>query len=608
MSGNSERPLDKVIKEIKSILNPLGSYREQWNRLFLLSTVIALSLDPVFFYIIVVNEDKKCLLLDTKLGITAIVLRSVIDCFYIVCIACRLQTDLFAPLLCIRDNRERNCWKIVRRYLLPWFFPIDILAVLPLPQVVILLIIPTMKRLRFLDAMVVLKSVVIFQYVPRVLRIYPLFKRHKRTSGILAEAAWANAVFNLFLYILAGHVLGAVWYFFAIEREATCWHKACGNQPGCANESFYCDFSLGNHTLFLNNVCPISSPDTEYFDFGIYFYALQSGIVKVTNFWQKFFHCFRWGIQNLSSFGQNLQTSTYIWENCFAAFIIISGLVLFLFLIGNVQIYLQSKTMKLEEMRLATREINQWKPFKKLSPKLKEEVNQYQRYVWQHTRGVNVEKLLQNLPKEIKKKIKGELCLDLLNKVELFKSKGRKLLNALCFCVKPVLFIEHNHLIEEGDTVYEMLFVVEGELQVYSSSSNEKACLQGDDFCGKELVEWVQDPDPLHLPVSGRSIQALTRVEAFALQARDMKHNLDAIHIQAAARVISAFRKKVREKQLNSQPVNGKAVKNLSRSSSSPSNGSKYGNESSTSRPGASRFRAKSLALLEAQPVIFEEK
>ncbi|GLT45919.1 hypothetical protein SLA2020_197140 [Shorea laevis] len=599
MSENSERCLDKVIKGIKSILNPLGSYCEQWNRIFLLSTVIALSLDPVFFYIIVVNEDNKCLFLDTKLGITAIVLRSVIDCFYIICIACRLQTDLFAPLLHIRDNTGRNCWKIVRRYLLSWFFPIDILAVLPLPQVVILLIIPTMKRLRFLDAMDVLKFVVIFQYVPRVLRIYPLFKRDKRTSGILAEAAWANAAFNLFLYMLAGHVLGAVWYFLAIEREATCWRKACGNQTGCANESFYCDFSLGNHTLFLNHVCPISSPspNTEPFDFGIYLYALQSGIVKVTNFWQKFFHCFRWGIQNLSSFGQNLQTSAYVWQNCFAVFIIIFGLVLFLFPIGNVQIYLQSKTMKLEEMRLATREINQWKPFKKLSPKLKEEVHEYQRYVWQHTRGVNVEKLLQNLPKELKKNIKGELCLDLLSKVELFRSKGRKLLNAVCFCVKPVLFIERNHLVEEGDTVNEMLFIVEGELQVYSSSSNEIACLQGGDFCGTELVEWVQDPNPRHLPVSSRSIQALTKVEAFALQARDMKRNWDAIHIQAAARILSALRKRCRKKQLNSQSVNAKAVKNLSRSSGSPSNGSKYGNESSTSQPDASRFQARSPAL-----------
>lgn len=51
-----------------------------------------------------------------------------------------------------------------------------------------------------------LKFVVLFQYVPRVLRVYPLYKEVTRTSGILTETAWAGAAFNLFLYMLASHV------------------------------------------------------------------------------------------------------------------------------------------------------------------------------------------------------------------------------------------------------------------------------------------------------------------------------------------------------------------------------------------------------------------
>jgi len=39
-----------------------------------------------------------------------------------------------------------------------------------------------------------------------------------------------------------------------------------------------------------------------------------------------------------SSLGQNLETSTYVWENCFAILIAIAGLVLFAFLIGNMQV------------------------------------------------------------------------------------------------------------------------------------------------------------------------------------------------------------------------------------------------------------------------------
>lgn len=51
-----------------------------------------------------------------------------------------------------------------------------------------------------------LKFVVLIQYVPRFIRIYPLYKEVTRTSGILTETAWAGAAFNLFLYMLASHV------------------------------------------------------------------------------------------------------------------------------------------------------------------------------------------------------------------------------------------------------------------------------------------------------------------------------------------------------------------------------------------------------------------
>jgi len=51
-----------------------------------------------------------------------------------------------------------------------------------------------------------LKYAVIVHYVPRLLRIYFLFKEVTSTSGLLTETAWAGAAYNLFLYMLASHV------------------------------------------------------------------------------------------------------------------------------------------------------------------------------------------------------------------------------------------------------------------------------------------------------------------------------------------------------------------------------------------------------------------
>ncbi|GKU89142.1 hypothetical protein SLEP1_g3324 [Rubroshorea leprosula] len=175
-----------------NILNPPGSYSKVWKAVFLLSSAIGLWLDPLFFYIITVNEDKKCLLLDRKLGIAAVFLRCSIDFIHIMYVACGIL------------NVDEDTWKNARKYLRSCFLLIDIVSILPLPQVLIL-ITPAIKGSRVLVAMDLLKFFVISQFVPRILRLYPLYTRDKNVFGALAESAWIKVLLNLFLYMLASH-------------------------------------------------------------------------------------------------------------------------------------------------------------------------------------------------------------------------------------------------------------------------------------------------------------------------------------------------------------------------------------------------------------------
>ncbi|KAG2700631.1 hypothetical protein I3760_06G007900 [Carya illinoinensis] len=487
------------------------------------------SLDPLFFYVPVINDDKKCLDLDDKMKTTAIILRSFTDIFYVIHIIFQFRTGFIAPSsrvfgrgVLVEDARE-----IATRYLSSYFL-IDILAVLPLPQVVILVIIPKMAGSKSLNTKNLLKFVVCFQYLPRCLRIYPLYKEVTRTSGILTQTAWAGAVFNLFLYMLASHVFGAFWYLFSIEREATCWQQACGKNATCFNSSLLCDDRL-YMDIFLNNSCPVQTPNKTLFNFGIFLDALQSGVVESTDFPQKLFYCFWWGLRNLSSLGQNLSTSTNVWEICFAVFISISGLVLFSFLIGNMQTYLQSTTTRLEEMRVKRRDAEQWMSHRLLPEGLRERIRRYEQYKWQETRGVDEENLLSNLPKDLRRDIKRHLCLALLMRVPMFEKMDEQLLDAMCDCLKPVLYTEKSYIVREGDPVDEMLFIMRGKLLTMTTNGGRTGFfnseyLKAGDFCGEELLTWALDPhSSSNLPISTRTVQALTEVESFALKADDLK-------------------------------------------------------------------------------------
>ncbi|XP_062158776.1 cyclic nucleotide-gated ion channel 1-like [Alnus glutinosa] len=201
------------------------------------------------------------------------------------------------------------------------------------------IIVSKMTSSEFFEVRKFLNACVLLQYVPRVLQIRLSWKKHIEISRKLVRRVWIKVAFNFFLYISlpAFYVLGAFWYFFSIERETACWHKACEYHIGCSTSSFKCCRSLGNYT-FLDNDCTIQTPNTTLLDFGMFLEAFQSDTVLFTNIPQKIMHCFWWGLRNLSPLVQNLQRSTYFWENCFAIFISIFGLLLFLYFIDHVQI------------------------------------------------------------------------------------------------------------------------------------------------------------------------------------------------------------------------------------------------------------------------------
>lgn len=73
-----------------------------------------------------------------------------------------------------------------------------------------------------------------------------------------------------------------------------------GSTLDCVHSSFYCDNKISSDRVnYLNFSCPIQEMDNPPYDFGIFLPALQSGVANSTDFPQKFFYCFWWGLQNL---------------------------------------------------------------------------------------------------------------------------------------------------------------------------------------------------------------------------------------------------------------------------------------------------------------------
>ncbi|KAL6876340.1 hypothetical protein ACP4OV_012912 [Aristida adscensionis] len=530
-SGTSNRSMLDERKSTSRTLHPQGPFLQKWNKIFVISCIFAVSVDPLFLYIPVISDEKPCWYLDRKLEITASVLRFFTDIFYILHIIFQFQTGFIASSTASgRGDLIEDRYKITKRYLSSYFF-IDVFAVLPLPQVVILAVLPNLQGSKFMKAKNVLMIMIICQYVPRLIRIRPLYLQITRSAGVITETAGAGAAFNLVLYMLASHVLGALWYLLSVQRKDSCWRQLCRNNTECNPTYLYCGFeNPTGKNAFLQKYCvPTNQPNNlpDPF-FGIYAPAIKN-VSQSKSFFAKLFFCVWWGLQNLSSLGQNLKTSTYAWENLFAVFVSISGLVLFALLIGNVQTYLQSASLRIEEMRVKSRDTDQWMSYRLLPENLKERIRRYEQYRWQETSGVDEELLLMNLPKDLRRDIKRHLCLSLLMRVPMFENMDDQLLDALCDRLKPVLYTEGSCVIREGDPVNEMLFIMRGNLMSMTTNGGRTGffnsnILNGGDFCGEELLTWALDPTSASsLPSSTRTVKTISEVEAFALRAEDLK-------------------------------------------------------------------------------------
>ncbi|CAL9753873.1 unnamed protein product [Musa acuminata subsp. burmannicoides] len=532
-------PEDLKVSE-KKIFDPQDKFLIHMNRLFVISCILAVSVDPLFYYLPIKDENEKsiCLGIDRKLAVVSTTLRTIIDFFYLIRMALQFRTAYIAPSTRVFGRGELviDPTQIAKQYLRSNFV-VDFLSVLPLPQIVVWRFLQRSKGSDVSATKNALLAIVLLQYIPRLLRILPLTSELKRTAGVFAESAWAGAAYYLLWYMLACHIVGACWYLLSVKREDDCWHSACKNNSTVCNVNYlYCgNEHLDGYDKWKNasgqDLLKYCSPDdnNQSFNFGIFAQSLTSGIVASRNFFSKLAYCFWWGLQNLSTLGQGLQTSTFLEEVIFSIAIAVLGLILFALLIGNMQTYLQSITIRLEEMRVKRRDSEQWMHHRMLPSELRERVRRYDQYKWLETRGVDEEGLVQSLPKDLRRDIKRHLCLALVTRVPLFENMDERLLDAICERLKPTLYTENTYILREGDPVDEMLFIIRGRLESITTDGGRsgffnRILLKERDFCGEELLTWALDPKSGgNLPTSTRTVKALKEVEAFALNADELK-------------------------------------------------------------------------------------
>ncbi|KAJ4826308.1 Cyclic nucleotide-gated ion channel 2 [Turnera subulata] len=530
-----------------AVLDPRSKKVQKWNRAFLLARGMALAVDPLFFYALSIGRNgAPCLYMDGGLAAVVTVLRTCVDAVHLFHLWLQFRLAYVS-----RESLVVGCGKLVwdaraiaahyARSLKGFWF--DVFVILPVPQAVFWLVVPRLIREeRIKVIMTILLLMFLFQFLPKVYHCLCLMKRMAKVTGYIFGTIWWGFALNLIAYFIASHVAGGCWYVLAIQRVASCLRQHCDIKATCnlslsCSEEICYQFLLPSGTI--GNPCGGNSTATVRkpmcldvngaFNYGIYKWALP--VISSNSLAVKILYPIFWGLMTLSTFGNDLEPTSNWLEVLFSISMVLSGLLLFTLLIGNIQVFLHAVMAKKRKMQLRCRDMEWWMRRRQLPSRLRQRVRHFERQRWATMGGEDEMELIKDLPDGLRRDIKRHLCLDLIMKVPLFHNLDDLILDNICDRVKPLVFSKDEKIIREGDPVQRMVFVVRGRIKSSQSLSKGMVAtnvLEPGGFLGDELLSWcLRRPFVDRLPASSATFVCLESTEAFGLDASHLRYITD---------------------------------------------------------------------------------
>ncbi|CAL4927436.1 unnamed protein product [Urochloa decumbens] len=491
------------------VLDPRSKRVQRWNRWILLGRAAALAVDPLFFYALSIGRaGQPCLYVDAGLAAAVTALRTCADVAHLGHVLLQFRLAYVS-----RESLVVGCGKLVwdaraiaahyaRSLKGLW---LDLFVILPIPQIIFWLVIPKLIREEQVKLiMTILLLIFVFQFLPKVYHSIHIMRKMQKVTGYIFGTIWWGFGLNLFAYFIASHEL-------------------CFRPPWSSNvNGFPCDTNI---TSFGQQNVSTCLTGNGSFAYGIYLGALP--VISSNSLAVKILYPIFWGLMTLSTFGNDLAPTSNGLEVIFSIINVLSGLMLFTLLIGNIQVFLHAVLARKRKMQLRFRDMEWWMRRRQLPSRLRQRVRKYERERWAAVTGDEEMEMIKDLPEGLRRDIKRYLCLELVKQVPLFHGMDDLILDNICDRLRPLVFSSGEKVIREGDPVQRMVFILQGKLrstQPLTKGVVATCMLGAGNFLGDELLSWcLRRPFVDRLPASSATFECVEPAQAFCLDAPDLR-------------------------------------------------------------------------------------
>lgn len=229
----------------------------------------------------------------------------------------------------------------------------------------------------------------------------------------------------------------------------------------------------------------------------------------------RYFRAYYWAFVTMTGYN-NTNPTTQV-ETVFCIFVTMIGISLFATIIGTVG----SLVTNLDSSKLYFRQkmdsISDYMKYKRIPMDLQVEVHNYYSYLWKSGKGLDKNKVLEDLPPYLKNKINVFLNSEIIKKVPLFQQckDDQEFITEIVVCLKARVCLANSFVVRKGEMGTEMYFISRGELNVVNEDDVVVFTLKDGGFFGEIAL--------LYDTKRTASIVARTYCDMFILTKEDFK-------------------------------------------------------------------------------------
>eukprot|EP01006_Ploeotia_vitrea_P017570 TRINITY_DN48773_c0_g1_i1.p1 TRINITY_DN48773_c0_g1~~TRINITY_DN48773_c0_g1_i1.p1 ORF type:complete len:542 (+),score=56.35 TRINITY_DN48773_c0_g1_i1:27-1652(+) len=286
----------------------------------------------------------------------------------------------------------------------------------------------------------------------------------------------------------------------------------------------------------------------------------------------QYIRAFYWSFVTMTGYN-NTNPHTQL-ETLFSIFVTMVGISLFATIIGTVGSLVTNLDSSALYFRQKMDGINDYMKYKRIPQDLQNEVRNYYTYLWKSGKGLDKNKVLDDLPPYLKNKMSVILNSEIIKKVPLFRQckDDTEFINEIVKCLKPRVCLPNSFVVRKGEVGNEMFFISRGELNVVSDDDKVVFTLKDGGFFGEIAL--------LYDTKRTASIVARTYCDMFVLTKDDFKKVMkkfpqqsDGIKTIAKERfqsIVDADNEKKQEQQASSGSQRAPAAMNTNSAPTPP--------------------------------------